>query len=88
MLDAFNKRLKPNQTLKERLRAYSNLQLEMKQLEIFQKMIEGTQALLQRQMDRSKSLEDQETKPSRSEQVPSGWGNLVPIDETKIEDPQ
>ena len=49
MLDAFEARLKPNQIFEERLRAYPDPQLETKSLEIFQKMIEGTQALLQRQ---------------------------------------
>ena len=47
MLDAFEVRLKPNQTLEDRVRAYPDPQLETKRLEIFQKMIEGTQALLQ-----------------------------------------
>ena len=42
MLNVFKARLKPNQTLKERLRAYLDFQLETKQLDIFQKMIEGT----------------------------------------------
>ena len=35
MLDAFEARLKPNQTLKERLRAYLDPQLETKLLKIF-----------------------------------------------------
>ena len=48
MLDAFKARLKPNQTLKERSRAYPDPQLKTKWLEIFQKMMEGTQALLQK----------------------------------------
>ena len=46
MLNAFKARLKLNQTFEERLRAYPDPQLETKRLEIFQKMIEGTQALL------------------------------------------
>ena len=48
MLDAFEARLKPNQTLEEILRAYPNPWLETKWLEIFKKMIKGTQALLQK----------------------------------------
>ena len=72
MLDAFKARLKPNQTPEERIRAYLDPQLETKWLEIFQKMIEGTQALLQRQMKTNKPFEGHETKPNRSEQVPNG----------------
>ena len=48
MLDAFEARLKPNQTLEDRVRAYPDPQLKIKRSEIFQKMIEGTQALLQK----------------------------------------
>ena len=88
MLDAFEARLKPNQTLEERLRAYLDPQLETKQLEIFQKMIEGTQALLQRQMETNYPFKGQDSKPIGSEQVPSGQNNLVPSMETKMEDPQ
>ena len=58
MLDAFEARLKPNQTLEERMRAYPDPQLKTKRLEIFQKMIEGTQALLQKQMDIQRSIGD------------------------------
>ena len=72
MLRAFEARLKPNQTLKERLRAYLDPQLELKWLEIFQKMIEDNQALLQRQMETNRSYEGQKTKPNGSEQVPRG----------------
>ena len=39
-------------------------------------------------MDRSRSLEDQETKPSNDELVPSGQGNLVPTNEIRPKDPQ
>ena len=72
MLDAFEARLKPNQTLEERIRAYPNPQLETKRLEIFQKMIERTQALLQRQMETNRPFKGHETKPNASEQVPNG----------------
>ena len=88
MLDAFEARLKPNQTLEERIRAYLDPQLETKWLEIFQKMIEGTQALLQRQMEMNKPFEGHETQPYRSEQVPSRQENLIPSNETKMESPQ
>ena len=39
-------------------------------------------------METSRSFEGQETKPNGSEQVPCGQDNLVPSNETKIEDPQ
>ena len=46
MLDAYEARLRPNQNQEERYRAYPDLEIETKCLEIFQRMIEGTQALL------------------------------------------
>ena len=72
MLDAFEARLKPHQTFEERQRAYLDPQLETKHLEIFQKMIEGTQALLQKQMDIQGSLGDDQTQQRESRQEPSG----------------
>ena len=51
-------------------------------------MIEGTQALLQRQMETNKPFEGHETKPNGSEQMPNGQENLVPSNETKMESPQ
>ena len=48
MLDSYDARLRPNHTNKECYRAYPNLELEMKRLEVFKKMIEGTQALLEK----------------------------------------
>ena len=48
MLDLYEARLRPNQPNEEQYRAYPNLKLEMKRLEVFQKMIEGTQALLEK----------------------------------------
>ena len=51
-------------------------------------MIEGTQALLQRQMENNKPIEGQETKSFGGKQVPSGQENLVPTNETKKEGPQ
>ena len=52
MLDAFEAILQPNQTFKQRQRAYLDPQLETKRLEIFQKMIEGMQALLDKQLEK------------------------------------
>ena len=52
MLDLYKARLRPNQTNKEQYRAYPDPELETKRLEVFQKMIEGTQALLEKQMEK------------------------------------
>ena len=52
MLDAYEARLKPNQTQEERYRAYPDLKIETKLLKIFQKTIKGTQALLDKQLDK------------------------------------
>ena len=52
MLDLYEARLRPNQTNEERYRAYPNLELETKRLEVFQKMIKRTQALLEKQIDK------------------------------------
>ena len=49
LLDAYEARLKPNQTLEEHYRAYPDPPLEQKRLEVFQKMFEVTQAALERQ---------------------------------------
>ena len=49
LLDAYEARLKPNQTLEERYRAYPDPPLEQKRLEVFQKLFEVTQAALERQ---------------------------------------
>ena len=86
MLNAFKARLRPNQTLEERRRACLDPQLERKWLEIFQKMIKGTQALLQKKMETCGSIEDHEIKKSRSGQVSNEKGHLVPMEEaiTKI----
>ena len=46
MLDAYEARLRPQQTLEERMRAYPDPVLETKCLKVFQEMIKGTQALL------------------------------------------
>ena len=88
MLDAFEARLKPNQTLEDRVRAYPDPQLETKRLEIFQKMIEGTQALLQKQMETSKPSEGHEMKLNKDEPLSSGQRNLIPSNEIKMESPQ
>ena len=58
-LDAYKDRLRPKQTNEERYRAYPNSKIETKSLEIFQKMIKGTQALLNKQSDKQRSFEDQ-----------------------------
>ena len=52
MLDSYEARLRPNQTNEEHYRAYPDPELETKRLEVFQKMIEGTQALLEKQMEK------------------------------------
>ena len=51
-------------------------------------MIEGSQALLQRQMETNRPFEGHETTPNGSEQVPNGQENLVPSNETKTKSPQ
>ena len=62
MLDAYEARLRPQQNLEERVRAYPDPTLETKHLEIFQEMIKGTQALLEKQLDKPiPSLENQTT---------------------------
>ena len=58
MLDAYEARLRPNQTQEERYRAYPDPEIETKCLEIFQRMIKGTQALLDKQLDKHRSFED------------------------------
>ena len=52
MLDSYEARLRTNQTNEEQYRAYADLELETKKLEVFQEMIEGTQALLEKQMEK------------------------------------
>ena len=52
MIDSYEARLRPNQTNEEQYRAYHDPKLETKRLEVFQKMIEGTQALLEKQMEK------------------------------------
>ena len=88
MLDAFEARLKPHQTFEERQMAYLDPQLETKRLENFQKMIEGTQAFLQKQMDIRGSLGDHQTQQQESRQEPSGREHVVTTNEPKIEGPQ
>ena len=66
MLDAYEARLRPQQTLEERMRAYADPALETKCLEIFQEMIKGTKALLEKQLDKPiPSLENQTTSSKR-----------------------
>ena len=59
MPNSYEARLRPNQTNKECYRAYPNLELETKRFQVFQKMIKGTQALLEKQMEKQRSIEDQ-----------------------------
>ena len=62
MLDAYEASLRPQQNLEERMKAYLDPTLDIKQLEIFQEMIKGTQALLEKQLDQSiPSMENQTT---------------------------
>ena len=65
MLNALEARLRPQQTLKERMRAYPDLEIETKWLEIFQKMIEGMQALMEKQLDKPIPLIVNQTTSSR-----------------------
>ena len=76
MLDSYEARLRPNQTNEERYRAYPDPELETKRLEVFQKMIEGTQALLEKQMEKQRSIEDQIKTWVQDRQVPSGLGKF------------
>ena len=46
ILDAYEARLRPNQTNKEILRAYPDPEIKKQRLHIFQKMIQVTQSLL------------------------------------------
>ena len=87
MLDAYEARLRPNQTQEERYRAYLDLEIETKRLEIFQRMIKGTQALLDKQLDKQRSFEDQIKSQLERGQVPSGLGNLVFSDGAIMEGP-
>ena len=84
-MDAYEARLKPNQTFEERYRAYPCPELETKRLEIFQKMIEGTQALLDKQLNQNKGNGDQLQNQTKTDmgQVLNGSGNLVSETETK-----
>ena len=72
MLDSYEARLRPNQNNKECYRAYLDLEVETKRLEVFQKMIEGTQELLEKQMDKQRSTEDQLKSWVTNREVPSG----------------
>ena len=58
MLDACKARLTPNQTNEEIYRAYLDLELETKRLEIFQKVIKWTQALCGNQLDKQRSFDE------------------------------
>ena len=54
MLDSYEARLRSNQTIEEQYRAYLDPELETKRLEVFQKMIEWTQALLEKQIEKQR----------------------------------
>ena len=60
----------------------------MKILEVFQNMIEGTQALLEKQLEKQRSIEDQIKSQLERGQVPSGSRNLISSDGVIIEGPQ
>ena len=51
-------------------------------------MIEGTQALLQKEMETNRPLKGHETMPNGSEQVPNGLESLVPSSKTKMGSPK
>ena len=51
-------------------------------------MIEGTQALLDKQLDKQRSFEDQIKSQLERGQVPSGSGNLVSSDGAIMQGPQ
>ena len=51
-------------------------------------MIEGTQALFDKQLDKQRSFEDQIKSELERRQVPSGSGNLVSSDGAITEGPQ
>ena len=88
MLDLYEARLRSNQTDEEQYKAYLDLELETKQLEVFQKIIEGTQGLLEKQMEKQRSIEDQIKTWVQDRQVPSGPRNLVLPNGAKMISPQ
>ena len=88
MLDAYEARLKPKETLEERYRAYPNPMLETKRLEILQKMIEGTQDLLEKQLNQKGSIEGHQHYMTKMGQVSRGSGDLVSKDGNITSDPQ
>ena len=87
MLEAFEARLKPNQTLEDRIRAYPDPQLETKRLEIFQKMIEDTQALLRKQLEATRPCEGHAMKLKRDEPLLDGQRSQIPPNKSKMESP-
>ena len=87
MLNAYEAILRPKQTNEERFRAYPNPNLETKRLDIFQKMIEGTQTLLNKKLDKQRSFEDHVKSHFERGQVPCGLGNLVSSIGSNMEDP-
>ena len=88
MLNAYEARLKPKKTLEERYRAYPDPVLETKRMDIFQKMIEGTQALLEKQLNQKGSTEGHKQTLTKIRQVPRGSRNLVSKDGNITSDPQ
>ena len=88
MLEAFEARLKPNQTLEDRVRAYPDPQLETKRLEIFQKMIEDTQDLLQKQLEATRPCEGHAMKLKRDEPLLDGQRSQIPPNKSKMESPR
>ncbi len=62
------------------MRAYPDPNLETKSLEIFRKMIEGTQALLEKQLGQSGPSKGPEIEQPEGRQVSSGPENLVSME--------
>ena len=66
MLDAYEARIKPNQTQEERIRAYPKPKLEIKRLEIYRKMIEEAQAQLNKEMNEQRHRENMKVQNQAS----------------------
>ena len=67
MLQAYKARLKPLETLEERWRHYSDPQIEARRLDLYKRLVETTQALME-QNKRMQPLE-KETPESRNPKV-------------------
>ena len=87
MLDSYKASLKHKQTNEEQYRAYPNPKIEKKYLEIFQKMTQGTQTLLDKKLDKQRSFEDYMESPWERGQVPCAPWNLISSNGANIEGP-